>query len=78
MCDLWGVLAVHEDGAHTIIEQGLDTTASCEAGGVSLHLVFGCHITGPMIHGANSSSPTPDSSLLLCLPEATATISSKI
>src|SRR5213079_3085350 len=31
-----------------------------------------------MIHGANSSSPTPLSSLLLCLPEATATISSKI
>jgi hypothetical protein len=36
------------------------------------------HITGPMIHGANSSSPTPESSLLLRLPEATATISSKI
>src|SRR5574342_439046 len=36
------------------------------------------HMTGPMIHGANSSSPTPDSSLLLRLPEATATISSKI
>src|SRR4030095_6310468 len=44
-------------------------------------LAFGCashYITGPMIHGANSSSPTPDSSLLLCLPDATATISSKI
>src|SRR4029453_13078554 len=44
-------------------------------------LAFGCashYITGPMIQGANSSSPTPDSSLLLCLPDATATISSKI
>ena len=36
------------------------------------------HITGPMIQGANSSSPTPASSLLLRLPEATATTSSKI
>jgi hypothetical protein len=36
------------------------------------------YITGPMIHGANSSSPTPESSLLERLPEATATISSKI
>src|SRR4026208_71597 len=36
------------------------------------------YMTGPMIHGANSSSPTPDSSLLLGLPDATATISSKI
>src|SRR5437667_262743 len=35
-------------------------------------------MTGPMIHGANSSSPTPDSSLLVRLPEATAMISSKI
>src|SRR5947207_5621290 len=35
-------------------------------------------MTGPMIQGANSSSPTPESSLLLCLPEATAMISSKI
>ncbi len=34
--------------------------------------------TGPMIHGANSSSPTPASSLLLRLPDATAIISSKI
>jgi hypothetical protein len=32
----------------------------------------------PMIQGLNSSSPTPASSLLLCLPEATARISSKI
>src|SRR5262249_26323909 len=42
---------------------------------------FGCtshYMTGPIIQGANSSSPTPESSLLLCLPEATATISSKI
>src|SRR5882724_1609908 len=31
-----------------------------------------------MIHGANSSSPTPESSLFDFLPEATATISSKI
>src|SRR5205814_8860820 len=31
-----------------------------------------------MIHGANSSSPTPESSLLLFLPDATATTSSKI
>src|SRR5437879_373086 len=36
------------------------------------------HITGPMIQGANSSSPTPESSLLLLLPEATARTSSKI
>ncbi len=36
------------------------------------------YITGPMIQGANSSSPTPESSLLLRLPEATAMISSKI
>src|SRR2546426_5745442 len=36
------------------------------------------YITGPMIQGANSSSPTPLSSLLDFLPEATATISSKI
>jgi hypothetical protein len=36
------------------------------------------YMTGPMIQGANSSSPTPESSLLLRLPEATATISSKI
>jgi hypothetical protein len=44
-------------------------------------LAFGCgspYITGPMIQGANSSSPTPESSLFDCLPEATATISSKI
>src|SRR6266851_3545645 len=49
---------------------------------VFARLAFGCtspcYMTGPMIHGANSSSPTPDSSLLLRLPEATATISSKI
>ena len=36
------------------------------------------YITGPMIHGANSSSPTPLSSLFDRLPDATATISSKI
>src|SRR5437879_13629550 len=36
------------------------------------------HITGPIIQGANSSSPTPESSLLLFFPEATATTSSKI
>jgi hypothetical protein len=36
------------------------------------------YITGPMIQGANSSSPTPDSSLLVRFPEATASISSKI
>src|SRR6266508_6208115 len=44
-------------------------------------LAFGCgspYITGPMIQGANSSSPTPESSLFDRLPEATATISSKI
>src|SRR6266581_4474402 len=44
-------------------------------------LAFGCgsyYITGPIIQGANSSSPTPESSLFVCLPEATATISSKI
>jgi len=35
-------------------------------------------MTGPMIQGANSSSPTPLSSLFDFLPEATATISSKI
>src|SRR5437899_2343369 len=35
------------------------------------------HITGPMIQGANSSSPTPESSLLLFLPQATARTSSK-
>lgn len=36
------------------------------------------HITGPMIQGANSSSPTPESSLFDGLPDATAMISSKI
>ena len=36
------------------------------------------YMTGPMIQGANSSSPTPDSSLLERLPDATSTISSKI
>src|SRR4026208_167895 len=36
------------------------------------------YMTGPMIHGANSSSPTPDSALLLGWPDGTATISSKI
>src|SRR5215470_5986425 len=36
------------------------------------------HITGPMIQGANSSSPTPLSSLFVRLPDATATMSSKI
>jgi hypothetical protein len=36
------------------------------------------YITGPMIQGANSSSPTPESSLLDGLPDATAMISSKI
>jgi hypothetical protein len=44
-------------------------------------LAFGCgspYITGPMIQGANSSSPTPLSSLLDRFPDATATISSKI
>src|SRR5215510_10839059 len=35
-------------------------------------------MTGPMIHGANSSSPTPESSLLERLPDATAITSSKI
>src|SRR5262247_2557143 len=34
--------------------------------------------TGRMIQGANSSSPTPDNSLLVRLPEATAMTSSKI
>lgn len=34
--------------------------------------------TGPMIQGANSSSPTPERSLFVRLPEATAMISSKI
>src|SRR5262249_54435077 len=33
---------------------------------------------GPMLHGANSSSPTPLHSLLVFFPEATARISSKI
>src|SRR5581483_485113 len=33
---------------------------------------------GPMLHGANSSSPTPLISLFVLLPEATARISSKI
>src|SRR4029450_7443942 len=42
-------------------------------------LIFSAaYITGPTIHGAKSSSPTPRSPLLLRLPEATATISSKI
>ena len=36
------------------------------------------HMTGPMIQGANSSSPTPLSSLFDRFPDATATISSKI
>src|SRR5262249_15961106 len=36
------------------------------------------HITGPMIHGANSSSRRPDSSLFDRFPDATAMISSKI
>jgi hypothetical protein len=36
------------------------------------------YITGPMIQGANSSSPTPESSLFERLPEATAITSSKI
>ncbi len=33
---------------------------------------------GPMLHGANSSSPTPFDSLLVFLPLATSRISSKI
>src|SRR5262245_44768458 len=44
-------------------------------------LAFGCgspYITGPMIQGANSSSPTPLSSLFDRFPDATATISSKL
>jgi hypothetical protein len=44
-------------------------------------LAFDCgspYITGPMIQGANSSSPTPLSSLFDRFPDATATISSKI
>ncbi len=36
------------------------------------------HSVGPMLHGANSSSPTPWISLLVFLPLATARISSKI
>src|SRR4029450_5736113 len=35
-------------------------------------------MTGPMIHGGNSSPPTPESSLLERVPEATAMPSSKI
>ncbi|MBI2204027.1 MAG: hypothetical protein HYU41_09270 [Candidatus Rokubacteria bacterium] len=38
----------------------------------------GVYITGPMIQGANSSSPTPESSLFDRLPDATAMTSSKI
>src|SRR5262249_6213538 len=38
----------------------------------------GGYITGPMIQGANSSSPTPESSLFDRLPDATAITSSKI
>src|SRR3989442_2784497 len=41
-------------------------------------LLAHAHITGPVIQGANCSSPTPESSLLLLLPEATARTSSKI
>src|ERR1700736_3309730 len=37
-----------------------------------------CYKVGPMLHGANSSSPTPLISLLVFLPLATARISSKI
>src|SRR5437773_9978676 len=36
------------------------------------------HITGPLIQGPNSSSPTPENSLLLLLAQATARTSSKI
>ena len=36
------------------------------------------HNVGPIAHGANSSSPTPAISLLVCLPDATSSSSSKI
>ncbi len=36
------------------------------------------HRTGPLIHGANSASPTPATSLLVLLPDATARISSRM
>ena len=36
------------------------------------------HSVGPMLHGANSSSPTPLRSLLVCWPLATSRITSKI
>jgi hypothetical protein len=48
------------------------------AGGFWRSFFLEFYMTGPMIHGANSSSPTPDNSLLDRLPDATATISSKI
>src|SRR5262249_50948225 len=42
------------------------------------HTGWPTHNVGPMLHGANSSSPTSPSSLFVFLPLATARISSKI
>jgi hypothetical protein len=58
----------------------IEFTRQCARGQreASFYAPVGGYMTGPMIQGANSSSPTPDSSLLLRLPEATRTISSKI
>ena len=72
-----GVDRAHRGGADEPAEQPADDADPERTRAHSRRSEAG-YITGPMIQGANSSSPTPDSSLLERLPEAIATISSKI